>query len=216
MPPALPVATGARLSEDLSRLLEVAGGEEVSLNNLLRTVRGRGFPALLFILALPFVLPIPLPGLSTPLGLAIGLFGLRLAILQRPLIPRWLLRRKIPPRAIHALVHRGVPLIRRTERWLHPRWLFIPRWPFFRSITGLAITSCGFALALPLPIPFSNTIPAIGTLLLAAGAMEDDGLFILLGYGVSAAAWVYLGALAWMGEIGWHHLTGGFHLPFWS
>ena len=180
------------------------------MNSLLRTVRGRGFPALLAILALPFVLPIPLPGLSTPLGLAIGLFGLRLTLLQRPLIPRWLLRRRIPPRVVQALVTHGVPIIRRAERWLHPRLLFLPRWPLFRSMTGLAIASCGFALALPLPIPFTNTIPAVGTLLLAAGAMEDDGLFILLGYGVSATAWIYLGALAWMGEIGWHHLH------FWS
>lgn len=176
------------------------------MNNLLRAVRGRGFPALLAILALPFILPIPVPGLSTPLGLAIGLFGLRLALLQRPLIPRWLLRRRIPLRVMRALVSHGVPIIRRTERWLHPRLLFVPRWPFFRSITGLAIASCGLVLALPLPIPFSNTVPAVGTLLLAAGVMEDDGLFILLGYGVSAAAWICLGILLWMGEIGWHHL----------
>jgi hypothetical protein len=208
MPPPPPSPSGARLSEDLARLVEVAGEGHVTLNNLLRTVRGRGFPALLAMLALPFVLPIPLPGLSTPLGLAIGLFGLRLAMLRRPLIPRWLLRRKIPPAAVRVLVQRGVPLIRRAERGLHPRLLALPRWPLFRSITGLAVASCGFALALPLPIPFSNTIPAAGALLLAAGIMEDDGLFILLGWAASLAAWAYLGVLAWMGELGLHHFTG--------
>jgi hypothetical protein len=207
MLPPLPPPSGRRLSEDLSRVLEVTQMQEISVNLLLRTVRGRGFPALLAILALPFMLPVPLPGLSTPFGLAIGLFGLRLALLRRPLIPRWLLRRKIPPRAIQILVHRGVPIIRYAERWLHPRLLFLPRWAFFRSITGLAIASCGFALALPLPVPFSNTIPAVSILLLAAGMMEDDGIFILLGYGSTAAAWVFLGILVWMGQIGWHHLA---------
>lgn len=173
---------------------------------LLRAARGRGFPALLALLTLPFIIPLPLPGLSTPFGIAIALFGLRLATHRRPLLPRWFLRRKIPPAAARALIQRGVPVIRRAERWLHPRLLPLSRWPPFRSITGLAIASCGFVLALPLPIPLSNTLPALGALLLALGAMEEDGLFLLLGWALALAAWVALSVLCWMGKIGLHHL----------
>ncbi len=206
MPPSLLPPRGTRLSEDLARLGDAAEEGPLTMNRLLRAARGRGFPALLAILTLPFIIPLPLPGLSTPFGIAIALFGLRLAILRRPLLPRWLLRRKIPPVVARALLHRGVPIIRRAERWLYPRLLPLSRWPPFRSITGLAVASCGFVLALPVPIPFSNTLPAFGALLLALGAMEEDGLFLLLGWVLSLAAWIALAVLCWMGKIGLHHL----------
>jgi hypothetical protein len=34
----------------------------------------------------------------------------------------------------------------------------------------------------PLPIPFSNSIPAWAVVLLTIGMMEKDGLCVLLGY----------------------------------
>lgn len=170
----------------------------------MRVVRGRGFPAVLAVLALPFVVPV-LPGLSTPFGLAILIFGLHQALLRRPMLPRWLLRREVPEAAVRLLAQYGVPVIRRAERWLHPRLPALLCWPIFRSLTGLAVASCGFILTLPLPIPFSNTLPALGALLLAVGAMEEDGVFILLGWIVSLAAWAGLAILVWMGKFGLHH-----------
>ena len=69
-------------------------------------------------------------------------------------------------------------------------------------INGLVIFFCGFVLSLPLPIPFTNTIPAIAILLLSMGMMEEDGLFILLGYGVAGCACIYLITLIWLGHLG--------------
>ena len=46
-------------------------------------------------------------------------------------------------------------------------------------------------------IPFSNTLPAWGILLLAAGLLQRDGLLILLGYLFLLGTIIYFGALAW-------------------
>jgi hypothetical protein len=83
---------------------------------------------------------------------------------------------------------------------------FFKRWPSFTVLNGLAIVSSAFLLTLPLPIPFSNTIPAWAILLLALGMMEEDGAVIVAGYFMAGAAWTYLATLWWLGEAGVHRL----------
>jgi len=51
--------------------------------------------------------------------------------------------------------------------------------------------TAALVLLLPLPIPFTNSFPAWAILLLAAGLLERDGLFILGGYVVFAAGVFY-------------------------
>jgi hypothetical protein len=54
-------------------------------------------------------------------------------------------------------------------------------------------------LLLPLPIPFTNSFPAWAILLLAAGLLERDGVFILAGYLVFTAGvfyFIFLGEAA--------------------
>jgi hypothetical protein len=51
-------------------------------------------------------------------------------------------------------------------------------------------------LALPLPIPFSNAIPAWMILFQALGHLEEDGFFIVLSYIQTAICLIYFGLLA--------------------
>ncbi len=155
----------------------------------------------MFLMALPFILPVPLPGLSTPFGAVLFLFGARIATGRRPLIPRRLLRQRITATIFKRLLDKAVPLLRWIEDLLHPRWSFLSQPPFSRPIHGLVIMTNAFALALPLPIPFTNSIPGAAIVLLTAGMMEEDGLFILLGYLVTVGTAVYFTLLAWAGHI---------------
>lgn len=50
------------------------------------------------------------------------------------------------------------------------------------KVNGLAICLLGILLALPLPIPLSNLTAAWSILLIAFGILEDDGLFVIIGY----------------------------------
>ena len=43
-------------------------------------------------------------------------------------------------------------------------------------------------LALPIPLPFSNPLPASAVILLAASMMEEDGVLIWFGYGLAAGS----------------------------
>ncbi len=79
--------------------------------------------------------------------------------------------------------------------WIHSRlsWMCYP--PARKVINGIAIFLLGLFLALPLPIPFSNLSAAWAIFLMALGFLEDDGLFVLLGYAVmliTAAVFTFL------------------------
>lgn len=195
-----------RLSDDLRAILDRADGKALSLRQIVEVLRGRGFDVLVIILVLPFCQPIPLPGLSTPFGLALMFFGLRIALRQRPWLPDWLMRREITYDTLHKIVTMTIAVAKRLEKVIHPRLRFVKRWWSFNALNGLAIVSSSFLLMLPLPIPFSNTIPAWSILLLALGMMEEDGAVIVLGYLMAGAAWTYLVALWMLGEAGLSHL----------
>ena len=65
------------------------------------------------------------------------------------------------------------------------------------NLIVLGIASGGLLLLLPLPIPFSNTIPAWAVVLLSAGMMERDGLLVLLGHVTTLVSWAFI-ALCWL------------------
>ena len=58
-------------------------------------------------------------------------------------------------------------------------------------LIGLGIVIARLGLMLPLPIPFSNNIPAWAIVLLAIGMMEKDGLCVLLGHLTAIFSWVF-------------------------
>jgi hypothetical protein len=58
----------------------------------------------------------------------------------------------------------------------------------------MMLVAAGFLL-LPLPIPLTNTVPAWVILLIAAGLLERDGVFIALGYVIAVASVVGLALL---------------------
>ena len=165
-------------------------------------LRGRGLDVLVIVLALPFCTPIPLPGLSTPFGLVLMFFGLRIAFRKRPWLPRRLLEVEIPYPTLSKIINAGLAISTRLEKLLHPRLQFLKDWVSFSSLNGLAILLSAFVLSLPLPVPFTNALPAWSIVLMAAGMMEGDGAVILAGYLMSGLTWVYLASLVWVGEVG--------------
>ena len=75
-------------------------GEERDVQTALK---GRGVAMLLLLLALPFCL-IPVPGLSTPFGIAVLLIGIRIAFRQKPWLPKFIRQRSISaPRLVKVL-----------------------------------------------------------------------------------------------------------------
>jgi hypothetical protein len=170
-----------RFSQELHDLAQQFADRPARLSEILTATQGRGFNLLLLLIGLPFLTPIPLPGFSTPFGLVVLLIGARLALGRRPWLPKRILQREMPARFIARSLDAACRIVRWLEVLLRPRLDFLHEQWIYRRIAGTLIMLSGLLLLLPLPIPLSNTLPALTVVLLAAGAMERDGLFFLAG-----------------------------------
>jgi len=183
------------MSEQIAALLATLPQDAITLREVIVTLSGRVHTLLLLILALPFCQPVPLPGLSTFFGTIIALIGLRLCFRLEPWFPARLLDRKFSPRTLGRVLTSTKRLVRALEVMLRPRWSFLVEWTLMHHLYGAMICVCGVFLLLPLPVPLSNTLPALAIVLLAAAMFERDGLVGLLGIIVFALALVFFGAI---------------------
>lgn len=171
------------------RLLGEAPDGPLTLHSLAETFGDRAFGALMFVFAVPNLLPLP-PGSSAVFGLPLMVIAVQLAI-GRPYLwlPGVLGRQSIRRSDLKAVLDRVLPILRRTERLLSPRLVFL-----FGPVGDRAIGIICFALAIVLflPIPFVNMVPALAIALFALALLQRDGLFFLLALLVSAGSAVLL------------------------
>lgn len=180
-----------KLSEELAELRMRAGERAITLREVIYVLGGRAYMLLVLLLALPFITPIPLPGLSTPFGLAIALIAFRLSLGQRPLLSKKLQRKELPAGFIGKVFTLAEKVLRFFEKFLRPRLTFLTDTPLLQQLHAVLMLVAALTLLLPIPIPFTNSFPAWAILLLAAGLLERDGIFILAGYVVFAAGVIY-------------------------
>lgn len=191
-----------KLSEDLALILREFDVESVTLREVMAVLHGRGYVLLLMLLALPFATPIPLPGLSTPFGLVIALVGLRLALGQKPWLPARLLDTKLSPRLFKKVFAAAQKILRGFEYLLRPRLLWLTASARWLQVHAIPIFFAAVMLLLPLPIPFSNVLPAFSVMLLSAGLLERDGVFIFAGYVVFFCAIAFFSGIGLAGAEG--------------
>ena len=71
--------------------------------------------------------------------------------------------------------------MRGLEVLLKPRLCFLVDYAVLHHFYGAMVCISGLLLLLPLPIPFSNLLPALAVIFLAAALIERDGYFIVAG-----------------------------------
>lgn len=171
--------------------------EPLTMNRLLNRTEGRGVYLLIILICLPFLQPLPLLGLSTPMGLIMMTLALRQAFGKPPRLPSRLGDRPLPESFKERILVGSVKVLQRMERWVRPRK---DRW--LSSRLSILI-NCGlvavlaFLLCLPLPpiLPFTNTVPAIAMVLLSLSLMEEDGVLIWFGYAAVLGNVAFFGSM---------------------
>lgn len=153
----------------------------MTLQKLLDHIRGRGEALLTLVLAGPFLLPLPLPGLSIPFGILILIFGIGLSTGWQPRLPSKWMNRPVSEDMLKRFCRTARSFLQKVERFIRPRHLWMHQNLFFRGAAGVMITICGFLLALPLP-PGTNAPPAAAIVCLSVALLERDGILLLLGY----------------------------------
>jgi hypothetical protein len=128
-----------------------------------------------------------------PFGIVICLIGTSLAIGREPWLPQFIMHRRLSTTRSAQLLTGAIKVARQLEKFVRPRLAFLHAGPGMLRLIGLGIVIASLGLMLPLPIPFSNSIPAWAVVLLAIGMMEKDGLCVLLGHLTAMGTWVFIG-----------------------
>ena len=203
-----------RLSEALETTRRAVTGHEVTLRELLGLVGEQGLLVFCAILAMPFLLPVTLPFMSTALGAPMLLIGVAVMLNRVPWLPDRLLDHVLPGATVQHVLERAAHAADRFEHMVRPRMLALTASALANSLHGLALVTAVLVLMAPLPlVPFANTLPAMGVILLCLGMAERDGVAILLGYAVTLFAAAFVGTLLWLAakagsdpQAAWHQL----------
>jgi hypothetical protein len=171
----------ARLSNELQRyFFEEERPSNVSLAEILLLAKERIFGFLLVILSLPSALPIPAPGYSVPFGVLIFLLAVQLIVgAKTPWLPQKMMNYPIKLQTVQGFLKKGIPWLQRIEAIARPRLSYICTTLPGRVTIGSAIAL--MAISMMIPIPGTNTLPAMGIFVTGFGLLEDDGAISLGG-----------------------------------
>lgn len=189
------------LSKDLQEILDrEPPGTRITLNHLLAQTEGRGVYLLIFLLCMPFMQPVPLPGVSTVLGASIIYLAVKLGIRLRGGLPSFLGDRPLPTGFQKLILNGSIRMLRFLEKRARRRgdkWL---GWDSARLFNCAIIIAMAVLLSLPIPIAFTNQPPAFTILLISLAMMEEDGVLIWYGWVSALVTTAYFVLLAIFGE----------------
>ena len=177
--PSTSPVNGRRTSVILREFLAGHPEPRISLGALRDALEDRGFGILLFIFALPNLIPLNVPLLSAVLGVPLVLLGAQLAYgAHKPWFPNWLTERSFPRESFTAVVLRALPYLERIERLLRPRLPALTTWTGERFVGSAVLI---LAIVLTLPIVFGNWLPSFAIAIIGLAIVEKDGLAIVVG-----------------------------------
>lgn len=197
-----PVATGRRrrprkprkrLSDILRDIVDQGVSSHITVGDLVRSMDGRAFGALMLIFAFPNVLPAP-PGLAAFLGLPLIYLSTQMMLGRTPWLPPFIDNRSLSRENFRVLIDRANPILARVEKLLAQRLSALTSGPAERLLGGLCLA---LSLILVLPIPLGNLMPALAICVIALGILERDGYWILMGLVAALVAFVWVGGLAY-------------------
>lgn len=167
---------------------------DVTVGALVDSLGERAFGALMFVFAVPNILPTP-PGTSAILGLPLVILTFQVMMGRQSLwLPETVRKRTISRGLLESFVAKMMPVMARIERVLRPRFGLLVASNLAERVIGLV--TFPLALVLFLPIPFGNILPAAAVSCIALGLAERDGLAVALGYVLGLASVVLLGAIS--------------------
>ena len=174
----------ASLKELLIAHCQICKERSIPLSELMDNLGSKGFGLLLVFLSLPSALPIPAPGYSSPFGIAIALIALQLLLGRTSLkLPKSLEKIEFKSGITQKILMSAIHFLDKIETFIKPRW------PQMQNKTVeilIALTLILMATLMILPIPMTNTLPAMIIFLMAVSLSENDGLLTLLSLGLSS------------------------------
>jgi hypothetical protein len=176
--------------------------DEVTLKDFLELMGKSGGLIACMVLAVPFLIPLSIPGTGVVAGLVIFVISTSLMFNKRYLIPNRLMNYKMSKKNLIRVLDATFRLLTHLEKYIKPRLLIMTRKSVMRKINSFLMIFSATLFMTPLPIPLTDTMPALCVFFLAAGALECDGYLILAGYAAIIITTIYFGSVILLGYAG--------------
>lgn len=173
-----------RLSTVLRDLAASTEGP-VSVAAIRDALGDRSFAAMLIVCGAVNLLPLP-PGTSVVLGIPLAIVSAQMVFARQTVwLPGFVLSKSLTRDKVDYAVAKLIPGLERLERIIRPRF-----WPLSRGqadrMLGLAIFV--LAVAVILPVPLGNWLPAFAATLLSLALSERDGILLGIGAAIGVAS----------------------------
>ena len=173
----------SKLTQHLHELRQL---EVITLENVIESLKDEALLIVCLVSILPFLQPIPLPGLSSLLGIVSLFQGIGLIFFRKPLLSQRMKKLVISREKFESLCFAAEKLVKVTDAisfYSHP----VSNSRVSHVFCGIGITLAAAFLCLPLPIPLSNFVPALSIALICIGLLEQDLFLISIGLGIVSA-----------------------------
>ena len=190
-------------TQALEDVVNKSSADRIAISDLVEAMNAVGFGLVLMIFAFGITIPLP-PPFPSVIAIPLVVFSLQMTIgYSSPRLPKKFVNLSVKRSVVAMLVQKSSPLIRRVERILRPRLLFVTS-KIGEKIIGFF--SLLFSAFIFLPIPLSNFIPGLGILIISFGLLGRDGLVVILGILVGIAGIAISVSTLFLGVEVLHHL----------
>ena len=185
----------------LEGLLDGAPKDHVTVAWLLDSLRERSFGMVMLIMSIIGIAP----GASLFVGILMAIPTVQMMLgRESPVFPRVLSNRRVPTPKVARLVDRIVPVLRRAERFIRPRW----RMPSTTAKRAVGFVVFVLSATLLAPLPFSQFVPIFVIILIAFAYLEEDGILLCIGLTAAIASVALTLAAIWGAWAGVDFLEG--------
>lgn len=165
--------------------------EGMTLREFLELIGKRGRLITCMVLAAPFLIPISIPGTGVVVGFIILIISLSIMLNKYYLVPDILLNREMSYTNLVKVLNACIRILTFLEKYMKPRLKLMTNKKFSSISNNIFLVISSVLFIIPLPIPLTDTLPALGIFFLSAGILECDGYLILSGYLVVVITAIY-------------------------
>jgi len=198
-----PIRTSQRLR---SLLADNPDRDSFTIQDIVKSLGEESFGTSLMFFAIPEVLPIPIPAISALVVLPTAAISTQMVAGRKQIkLPKFLLNRSVPRKALAAAIYAVLPILERAEKRSRRRLEWATN-PAAQRLLGAFIFLLSMAIAVP--IPGFNMPQAIAIFVIGLGLVEKDGLIVATGVVIGLLSLLLLGGVlfglvSFFGISGW-------------
>ena len=185
-------------SKKLLEIREELPDTNITLKQLIEVMSGEGVQFLIIILLAPFLVPASIPGSSSPFGIIIILLELAFLANKTLYVPNFIGSYELSKDTVMKLFEILKKILGYIEKISKPRGQLSTK-KYILQFNAIINIILAFLLFLPLPIPFTDFVPAISMLILSVSTLERDTYLMVLGYVATILSLIYFASVGYMG-----------------